>query len=105
MNSLDFTSLQDSMTDILAICYPNFRVEANDGFKPEYVTTKTSKALSTGKIDFVIDQSYEEDEMKLEVKFKSDLYLYDDAIDYSDFTYSLNATVGEDGGSSQPYYQ
>ena len=104
VNTLDFTSIQDQMTNMLAICYPNFRIEANDGFKPEYVTTKSSQALATGKIDFVIDPLYEKDEIKLEVKFKSDLYLYDDAIDYSDYTYSINATVGEGGGSSQPYY-
>ena len=105
MYTFDFSSMLDQLDDIGAVCYPNFRIKVTDGFNPTSIQADLQSIISEGKFYFMIDNTYTSDTFKIAAEFKSDLFLFSEASDYSDYLYGLRGTVGVSGGSNQPYYQ
>ena len=101
----DFNSMLDQLDDIGAACYPNFRIKVTDGFNPTSIHADLQSIISEGKFEYIIDNTYTNDTFKIAAEFKSDLFLFSEASDYSEYLYGLRGTVGVSGGSNQPYYQ
>ena len=79
--SFDFSSMLDQLDDIHAACYPNLRIKITDGFDPESVQLDAQSIIFQGKFDFMINNTYTNDTLKIAAEFKSDLFLFSEASD------------------------
>ena len=74
--TLDFNSVKDELSDWLAMCYPAFIIRASDGFLPNFITTREYEIFPKGQFDFILDQTYLQEKLEIEVLMKSDTYFF-----------------------------
>ena len=103
--TVDYDSVKGELDDILAMCYPAFIIRANDGFESSFIITRQSEIIPKGKFEFIVDQNYVNETLKIEVLMKSDTYFFKQEKDYSDFQYTLIGNVSVEGGQDVPFYQ
>ena len=66
-NTVEFGKMMKKVTTQVAACYPNFRIEASDGFKKSFIQSKKYDIIPNAKLDFIIDNSYPSEKLKIKV--------------------------------------